>query len=115
MLHEKFPAKRRSQTLSAARNEHLLQISAAGKELQTLQQAQRNCEISLLTAEKDLQRALEEVQRFHERILLKSHEDEQLNEERELLQQEMIAAGIRKESAEALKSGLEHEVALIQD
>ncbi|MBP1727920.1 MAG: chromosome segregation ATPase [Deltaproteobacteria bacterium] len=102
-------------TLSAARHEHLLQISAAGKELQTLQQAQRNSEISLLTAEKDLQRALEEVQRFHDRIQLKSHEDEQLNEERELLQREMIAAGIRKESAETLKSVLEQEIALIQD
>ena len=111
----KISCEEKVTTLSGLRDELLVRISATGKELQTLKQAQRNSEIALLTAEKDLQRAVEDVQRIQDRISLKSHEDEQLTEERELLQQEMIASAIRKESAEVLKSGLEQEVALIQD
>jgi chromosome segregation protein len=111
----KISCEEKVAALSAAKNEQLLRIAAAGKELQSLKQAQRNSEIALLTAEKDSQRAVEEVQRLQERIQLKSHEDEQLHEEREQLQQEMIAAGVRRDSAEALKTGLEQEVALIQD
>jgi len=111
----KGSCEERVATLTASRDEHIHRISAVGKELQSLKQAQRNSEISLLTAEKDLQRAGEEVQRLHDRLSLKSHEDEQLNEERDLLHQEMIASGVRKDSAEALKSGLEQDVASIQD
>lgn len=101
--------------LSAVRNEHLLRIASVGKELQSLRQRQRNSEISLLSTEKDLQRVVEEVDRLRDRLALKSHEDEQLNEERDMLQQEMVDAGIRKDSAESLKAGLEHEVARIQE
>lgn len=100
--------------LSLARGSHLAHIAEADKELLGKKQTQRLCEISLVTAEKDLQSAVAETARLQERLSLKRLEDEQLFEERELLNQEMIAAGVRKESSEELKSGLESEVTLIQ-
>lgn len=102
-------------SLTTLRNEHLLRIDAAAKELQSLQLAQRTMELSLLTAEKDLQHATAEEQRLHERILLNSHEDAQLNEERELLLEEMSDSVGKKESAEVQKTGLEYGVSQIQD
>lgn len=100
--------------LSLARAAHSAQIGEKDKELQSRKQTQRLCEINLVTAEKDLQSALAETARLQERLSLKGLEDEQLFEERELLSQEMIAAGVRKESSEELKTGLEAEVSLIQ-
>ena len=100
--------------LSLARSSHCASIADGDKELQSQKQTQRLCEISLVTAEKDLQSAVAETARLKERLALKAHDDGQLHEERELLNQEMIAAGVRKESSEELKSGLESEVALIQ-
>jgi chromosome segregation protein len=61
-----------------------------------------------------MQSAADEIARLKERLSLKALEDGQLHEERELLQQEMVAAGVRKGSSEELKSGLESQVALIQ-
>jgi len=100
--------------LSLAKGSHLARIAEGEKNLQSQKQMQRLCEISLVTAEKDLQSAVAEDARLKERLALKALEDGQLHEERELLNQEMIAAGVRKESSEELKSGLESEVALIQ-
>jgi chromosome segregation protein len=100
--------------LVLARESHLSRIADADKELVSKKQTQRFCEIALVTAEKDLQSAFAESSRLQERLSLKGLEDEQLFEERELLNQEMIAAGVRKESSEEIKSGLEAEVALIQ-
>ncbi len=100
--------------LSLARTSCLGRINEGDKELQSQKQSQRLCEISLVTSEKDLQSAVAEIARLKERLSLKLLEDDQLLEERDLLNQEMIAAGVRKESSEQLNSGLEAEVALIQ-
>jgi chromosome segregation protein len=100
--------------ISAARGAHLDSIAETEKELLSQKQTQRLSEIALVTSEKDMQSAADEIARLKERLSLKALEDGQLHEERELLQQEMVAAGVRKGSSEELKSGLESQVALIQ-
>ncbi|HZV82664.1 MAG TPA: chromosome segregation protein SMC, partial [Geobacteraceae bacterium] len=57
----------------------------------------------------------EERQRLDERLAVKSLEDEQLNEEREMLLREMADAETRRASLEGQKAGLEREVAELQE
>ncbi len=101
--------------LSARRDEFLSRISAAEKELQLLKQAHRDSEMNLLASEKDLQRTTEEMLRLKDRLTLKALDDQQLSEEREHLQKELLESELRRNSSENLKSGLEAEVAMIQD
>lgn len=100
--------------LSAARESSRGHIAEVERELLSLKQNQRLAEIALITAEKDMQSVAAESNRLKERLSLKALEDGHLHEERELLNQEMIAAGVRRESSTELKSGLETEVSLIQ-
>lgn len=100
--------------LSAGRESHRTLIAEAEKGLIALKQTQRQTEIAIVTAEKDMQSAVAEIARLKERLSLKALEDGQLHEEREQLKEELISAGVRRGSSEELKSGLETEVALIQ-
>jgi len=101
--------------LSASRDDHLLRISEAEKELQILRQKQRSSEMNLLASEKDLQRTAGEIARLKERLSLKAMDDQQLSEEMAQLKQELLESEVRRSSAESLKEGLESEVAQVHD
>lgn len=101
--------------LAAKREEHRSVLLSVEDELSGARQALHRAEISLLTHQKDLQRAQEERQRLEERLSVKLLEDEQLHEEREQLLREVSATDSRRSALEGQKSGLEEEVAALQE
>ncbi|HZV82251.1 MAG TPA: chromosome segregation protein SMC, partial [Geobacteraceae bacterium] len=86
--------------LTAVREERRGELLSVEDELRIGRQTLHQAEIALLTNQKDLQRAQEERQRLDERLAVKSLEDEQLNEEREMLLREMADAETRRASLE---------------
>ncbi len=90
-------------------------LSGVEEELRQVRQELHQADLTLLNAEKDLQRAREECQRLDERLAVKALEDDQLNEERELLEREAAEAGSRREEAEERKGEREAAVAELQE
>ncbi|TWJ13513.1 chromosome segregation protein SMC [Geobacter argillaceus] len=102
-------------TLGADRQTTGTALAAVEEELRQVRQELHQADMALLNAEKDLQRAGEECQRLEERLAVKALEDDQLNEERELLEAEAANVGQRREEAEAGKGDREAAVAVLQE
>lgn len=101
--------------LTEMREQHRSELLAVEEELRGARQTLHRAEISLLTHQKDLQRAQEERQRLDERLSVKVLEDEQLHEEREALLREVSAAETRRTALEGQKADLENDVAVLQE
>lgn len=112
---QKVDFEARVQDLAEVRDRCRADISAVEAEIKELGQARHQAEISLLTLQKDLQRATEETHRLDELLVVRSMEDGQLHEEKELLEKEISTAESGLVTLEGMKSGLEAEVASLQE
>jgi chromosome segregation protein len=87
---------------------------AAGEALRDIRQKLHQADIALVNAEKDLTRAREEVDRLEERSAVGSMENEQLDEERVLLEREIAALKAILAGEDGRKTVLEQELATLQ-
>jgi len=101
--------------ITAVRDQRRDEVNVVVDELKGIRQTIHQAEITLLTQQKDLQRAMEESQRLDDRLAVKALEDDQLNEERDLLGREITATESRRINLEGLKAGLESDVAALQE
>ncbi|NJD90456.1 MAG: chromosome segregation protein SMC [Geobacter sp.] len=111
----KIACDQQTEALVAARSDLSRTCAEAEQKLQGLKQEHRLAELQVLAHEKDLQRSREEVHRLEERLVLKGHEDAQVLEEKEHLHDELVESGARKQASELLKTGIENEIATIQN
>ena len=103
------------ERLAALREERRAELLSVEDELRHGRHSLHQGEISLLAMQKDLQRCQEECQRLEERLDLKTAEDEQLGEERELIFREIAGCETKLVSLEEQKTSLETEVAILQE
>ncbi|HEY5975525.1 MAG TPA: chromosome segregation protein SMC [Geobacteraceae bacterium] len=82
-------------------------LAATEEALRQARQGLHLADIALLNQEKDLQRVREEGERIRERLAVKELEDEQLQEERTLLERDSAEAVDRQRRAEGQKGELE--------
>ncbi|MBI1920783.1 MAG: chromosome segregation protein SMC [Geobacter sp.] len=101
--------------LETARDGARREIASAEERGRELRQTLHQEELRLVNNQKDLQRVQEDCRRLRERIELKRLEEEQLREERALLEKEMTEAGTGLGAGEEKKRGLEGEVATLQE
>lgn len=90
------------------------EVLTAGEGLQDIRQKLHQAEIELLNAEKDLTRAREEVGRLEERASVGTIENEQLDEEKILLEREISDLKKAVLHGDERKSVLELELASLQ-
>ena len=96
--------------LEESRNRLKRKTSEAEEEGRELGQQRHQAEIRLVNLQKDLQRAREEQQRVQERLGVRQIEDDQLSEERELLEQEIHDSARGREEREGRKQTIEARV-----
>ncbi len=97
-------------TLEESRDQLKRDSQAAEEEGRELRQQLHQGEIRLVNLQKDLQRAREEQQRTQERLAVRQLEDEQLDEERESLEQEIQDSSRGRDEREAKKKEIELRV-----
>ncbi|GFO70593.1 chromosome partition protein Smc [Geomonas limicola] len=93
------------------RREEIVQAEA---ERQDLRQELHRLEIRITTAEKDLQTASAECRRVEENAAVREMEEEQLAEEKALVESELARADAKKAAAEERKIQLEKSVEALQ-
>ena len=124
LIHKKREIKELSRevTVAAARVKELAETKAElGEEataveegLRDVRQRLHQADIQSLNSEKDLIRAQEELQRIEERAAIRSMEDEQLNEEKLLLEKELSDTNYRKSAGEERKAAYESHLNELQ-
>ena len=97
-------------TLEESRDRLKRETVTAEEEGRELRQRHHQSELRLVNLQKDLQRAREEEQRTQERLAVRQLEDDQLTEERELLEQEIRDSAQGREEREGRKQEIEQRV-----
>jgi chromosome segregation protein len=86
-------------------------VTELQENIRQLRSAQHQGEMALLALDKDLHRATEEHQRFEERLAVKQVEDEQLLEEKTMLEEETGKLQERRLALDELKTAAESQLA----
>jgi chromosome segregation protein len=100
--------------LAAERERLGADVRVTEESLRTCRQELHQTEIELVNAEKDLLRVRDELQRLGERLSLKIFEDDQLQEERQTLEQDVVRFEQQRAHAEHKKALADQELTALQ-